>query len=124
MLVLPPPDGDEITTIIGVIQDSPAVDNNEKILLHISIRLNENVIVRNHFNKEWGYEERHGDNPIEAKKTFEVLILAEPAFYKIAVNGKHFCTFNHRMPLEMGKFFVINGQCQIQQAQLVMPRNH
>ena len=102
------------------IQDSPSVTNNEKVILHISIRLDEDEIVRNHFNTKWGHEERHGNNPIEANKTFEVLILAEPALYKIAVNGKHFCTFNHRMPLEMGKFFVINGKCQIQQAQLVM----
>lgn len=98
--------------------------NNEKILLHISIRLDEDEIVRNHFNIKWGHEERHGKNPIEVHKTFEILILAEPALYKIAVNGKHFCTFNHRLPLEMGKFFVISGKCQIQEAQVVVNVNY
>lgn len=88
-------------------------------MLHISIRLDEDEIVRNHYNIKWGHEERHGDNPIEARATFELLILAEPACYKIAVDGEHFCTFNHRMPLNMAKFLVINGQCQIQQAQII-----
>lgn len=90
----------------------------------MSIRLDEDEIVRNHYNKEWGHEERHGDNPIDDHETFEILILAEPALYKIAVNGKHFCTFNHRMPLHMGKFLVIGGVCQIQEAQIVMEGNH
>lgn len=84
-------------------------------MLHLSIRSQDNAIVRNHYhNKQWGNEERSGQNPIQANEPFEILILAEDISYKIAVNGIHFCQFNHRLPLNLAKFISIEGSCEIQ----------
>lgn len=84
-------------------------------MLHLSIRPSENVIVRNHWqNKSWGTEERNGDFPILTNETFEIIILAEEIQYKIAVNGKHFCLFDHRLPLHQGHFISISEGCSIE----------
>lgn len=84
-------------------------------MLHLSIRPENNAIVRNHYhNKKWGKEETSGNSSIQANQPFEILILAEAVNYKIAVNGQHFCEFNHRLPLNLAKFISIEGACEIQ----------
>lgn len=83
-------------------------------MLHISVRPQENAIVRNHFKSQaWGTEERHGGNPIQAHQSFEIAITAEHSVYRIAVNGLHFCTFSHRLPLNLARFVSISGTCTV-----------
>ena len=97
------------------IQQGPALKPLDNVLLLLSIRPENNAIVRNHYhNKKWGNEEKSGYSPITANQPFEILILAEPMIYKIAVNGQHFCQFNHRLPLNLAKFISIEGACEIQ----------
>lgn len=68
------------------------------------------MIVRNHYqNFTWGPEERYGHSPIYFGQPFDILVLAEYSQYKIAVNGNHFCTFGHRIPLEKMSFVSISG---------------
>lgn len=69
------------------------------------------VVVRNHYqNYSWGPEERHGHNPIYYNQPFDLLVLAEHSQYKIAINGVHFCTFTHRIPLQRVTFVSVSGE--------------
>lgn len=83
-------------------------------MLHISVRPQENCIVRTHLkNQVQGPEERHGGNPIQAHQSFEMAITAEPSFYKIDINGQYFATFAHRLPMNLARFISISGTCTI-----------
>jgi hypothetical protein len=83
-------------------------------MLHISVRPQENAIVRNHFkNQSWGNEERHGGCPIQAHQSFEIGITAEHSMYRITVNGQHFTTFSHRLPLNLVRYISIIGTCTV-----------
>lgn len=80
----------------------------------MSLRPKEHALVRNHWqNKSWGPEERHGHFPVYFGQTFDILVLAEHHQYKIAVNGVHFCTFTHRIPLTRVRFVDVSGQGSI-----------
>ena len=83
-------------------------------MLHISVRAQENAIIRNTFkNQVWGAEERHGGSPIQAHQSFEIAITAEHSMFRISVNSQHFCTFSHRLPLNLARFISIDGTCTI-----------
>jgi hypothetical protein len=83
-------------------------------MLHLSVRPQENVIIRNHLkNQVWGNEERHGGNMIQANQSFEIAITAEHSMYRISVNGQHYCTFSHRLPLNLARFVSISGTCTV-----------
>lgn len=88
----------------------------------MSIRPQENCIVRNHFkNQVWGNEERHGGMPIQWQESFEISITPEASLFRIAVNGNHFCTFIYRLPISMAQFVSIDGACTIQYINLDEP---
>ncbi|XP_052872925.1 galectin-9C-like isoform X1 [Anopheles cruzii] len=96
------------------IQSGAATNPRDDVTLHISIRPNENVIVRNTLQSQVvGPEERYGGCPIRYGEGFDLLILAEASQYKIAINGAHFCTFGHRLPLHMARFISVSGNCVI-----------
>lgn len=58
----------------------PSADVN----LHLSIRPEQNAIVRNHYqNGHWGSEERSGGCPIRDHEQFEILILAQNNCFKV-----------------------------------------
>lgn len=97
------------------VQTGPALRPSDDINLHLSIRLNDNVIVRNHMkNQYWGTEERIGGCPIVRGQFVEMLILAQSHSFKVAINGKHFCEFNHRLPLNLARFIYIDGEMTIE----------
>lgn len=84
-------------------------------MLHLSIRPQENAIIRNTLsNQQYGSEERYGGCPIQANESFEITIVAEAAFYKISVNGQHFCTFNHRLSMHLAQYISVSGTGNIQ----------
>lgn len=114
---------------------------SDDVNLHMSVRPNENAIVRNGMIRQsWGTEERHGGCPIGYGTQFEILILAETdqfkvwfisfynfkpksnkkklIFLQIAVNGRHFCEFRHRMPLSSARFINVSGQVKISSIKL------
>lgn len=66
------------------IQSGPTIQSGD-INLHLSIRPNSNVIVRNHFYQNiWGTEERFGGCPIRYNEQFELIILAESTVFKVS----------------------------------------
>lgn len=104
------------------IQSGAALRPRDDTVLHLSIRPQENSVIRNHFdNQVWGSEERHGGMPIKWEDSFELTIGAEPSLFRIAIDGKHFCTFNYRLPISMAQFVSIDGGCTIQYINLDEP---
>ena len=84
-------------------------------MLHLSIRPQQQAIVRNHFfNKRFGSEELGGGFPVRVNESFEITIVAEAALYKVLVNGQNFCTFNHRLPMHLAQYIVVRGAGDIQ----------
>lgn len=68
------------------IQSTPAISPLDDVNLHLSVRPNENDIVRNHHTQHnWGPEERSGACPIQYSSTFELLILAEHDKFKVFI---------------------------------------
>ncbi|XP_055532236.1 galectin-4-like [Wyeomyia smithii] len=96
------------------IQTGAALNPRDDVALHISIRPNEYAIVRNTLQRQvWGTEERHGGCPIHYGQQFTLLVAIEVNFFKIVINGNHFCTFNHRMSVHLARFISISGGCVI-----------
>ncbi|XP_035899227.1 galectin-9 isoform X2 [Anopheles stephensi] len=92
------------------LQAGAAVNPRDDVPLHISIRPNEHAIVRNSIqNQVVGAEERYGGCPIRYGESFDMLILAETLQYKIAINGVHFCTFAHRLPVHNARYISVSG---------------
>lgn len=96
------------------IQGGAALSPRDDVALHMSVRPSENIIVRNHLvNHVWGTEERFGGCPIRPGQHFDLLILAEHAAWKIAVNNQHFCLFNHRVSVTKAQYISMDGDCRI-----------
>lgn len=103
----------EIRCSINV-QSGAALKPRDDTMLQVDIRPQENAIVRNHLlNLVSGAEERYGGNPIQAHQSFEIAITAEHSQYRITINGQHFCTFTHRLPLTQARYVSISGTCTI-----------
>ncbi|XP_070571366.1 galectin-8-like [Ptychodera flava] len=91
------------------------------VAFHLAVRMKEGVIVRNTLeNEKWQTEERAVTCfPFKAGENFELLILAEKENYKIAVNGKHFVEYKHRMkPLKKIDTLHIYGDVTIKSINL------
>lgn len=96
------------------LQSGAALKPRDDVMLHISVRPQENAIIRNHLKSQvYGIEERHGGNPIQAHQSFELAITAEHSIFRIEVNGQHFCTFAHRLPVNLIRYVSISGTCTI-----------
>ena len=95
-------------------KNTAAVSGNDDIMFHTSIRPRDGVIVRNHFQYgRWGMEERYGPCQVRKNQTFEIVILAELQYYKIAVNGHHLGVFRHRLPLHLVQFIHVSGDVTV-----------
>jgi len=91
---------EDIVRLVINLQNGEGPDN---IPFHISIRFDERpkVVVRNtKVDGAWGDEERDGDFPFDELEKFEALILIERDEYKVAINGRHFTCYGHRVPFE------------------------
>jgi hypothetical protein len=98
--------------VIDFKPDSSHHDHN--LIFHISMRPNENAIVRNSYQHGcWGHEERGGHNQIRAYEMFDIAITAEHDHYRLTFNHQHFGVFRHRMPLHMVNFFRVSGAVTI-----------
>ncbi|KAL8592588.1 hypothetical protein ACOMHN_026518 [Nucella lapillus] len=107
--------------IQGVVQDTQAAERfsinlceGEKVTpncaLHFNPRFNDGCIVRNAMEHgNWGSEERGGGMPIMRGQPFEIIIMCAPTGYFVAVNGRHFTEFKHRMPMSKVKYLNIEG---------------
>lgn len=73
------------------IKTGPILQPADDVNLHLSVRPNEQAIVRNNMvHQGWGAEERHGGCPIGYGQPFEILILAESDQFKVWLRNFHF----------------------------------
>jgi galectin-9 len=94
--------------------NSPAMSIGQDIMFHLSVRRDENKLIRNSFiNKRWGDEERYGKLSVKLGDPFEIVILAEMEFYKIAINGIHIGVFRHRLPMNLVQFINVSGDTTV-----------
>lgn len=95
-------------------QLGPNLNPRDDIALHISPRFAEGIITRNNIvSMRWGPEENDGPLWIKPGTSFEIIILCEYNCYKIAVNGRHFTEFAHRLPYNKVTHLVIDGEVLI-----------
>lgn len=91
------------------------------IALHLDVRLNygdsHHVVVRNHYKAgTWGREERGVSYfPFRPNQNFDILILVDPASFKVAVNNQHFVEFNHRLPIQSANTLSVTGDVRLTQ---------
>lgn len=87
------------------------------IPFHISVRFNENVIIRNSLTKGvgWGTEERqnhlipnNSPNPIRKGFDFKITIFIDTGMFYVSLDDKPFCYFPHRQPLSVIQRLIIS----------------
>lgn len=61
----------------------------------------------------WGAEEREGGFPFARGGNYEILILIDPAEFKVAVNGTHFTSMRHRNGMHDGNTLGVEGDVTI-----------
>ncbi|XP_043522874.1 spidroin-2-like [Frieseomelitta varia] len=96
-------------------QLGPTLNPRDDIAIHVSPRFTEGFITRNHIvSMTWGLEENDGPMWIQPGQEFEILLLCDFPSYKIAINGRHFAEFVHRLPYEKVTHLVIDGDVEVQ----------
>ncbi|XP_076441939.1 galectin-4-like [Babylonia areolata] len=113
---------DKQIQIQGVVQDNSAANGfsinlceqagmEPNCSMHFNPRFSQGCVVRNAMEDGcWGWEERDGGMPIMKGQPFEIIILCASSGYFIAVNGRHFTEFKHRLPMAKAKYLFIDGQ--------------
>ncbi|XP_003493369.1 collagen alpha-1(I) chain [Bombus impatiens] len=96
-------------------QLGPTLNPRDDIAIHVSPRFAEGFITRNHIvSMTWGPEENDGPMWIQPGQEFEMFLLCDFPCYKIAINGRHFAEFVHRLPYEKVTHLVIDGDVEVQ----------
>uniref|UniRef100_A0AAG5D347 Galectin n=1 Tax=Anopheles atroparvus TaxID=41427 RepID=A0AAG5D347_ANOAO len=87
------------------LQLGPEVEPRDDTALHLSIRPSERRIVRNTYVDQcWQNEERSGGCPISVGEPFTLEIRVKDLHYSIWINDEKYCTFAHRLPIDMVNF--------------------
>ncbi|XP_065073560.1 galectin-4-like [Ochlerotatus camptorhynchus] len=89
-----------------LLQSGAAVNPRDDTPLHISIRPGDKIIVRNSFvGGAWQKEERDGKCSVGTSgESFELQIKVKESYYTLKVDGKKFCKFKHRLPIDQTRF--------------------
>lgn len=86
----------------------------DDIAFHISVRPLEYAIVRNSFQYyNWCNEERFGSCPIVRGQPYEMEIHVEYDRFNVRINGNHFCSFQHRIPIQRISHIRIAGDTNL-----------
>ncbi|XP_049834573.1 galectin-6-like isoform X1 [Schistocerca gregaria] len=86
------------------------------IALHVNPRFDERRLVRNvRMAGTWGEEESSASWPFPMGRQlpFALLIYATTDVYYIAINGRHYCTYTHRIPLQKVQVVHISGDVEV-----------
>lgn len=86
------------------------------IALHVNPRFDERRLVRNaRLAGVWGQEESSASwrFPMGRQQPFVLLIYATADVYYIAINGRHYCTYSHRIPLQKVQVVNIQGDVEV-----------
>ncbi|XP_011265348.1 spidroin-2 isoform X2 [Camponotus floridanus] len=95
-------------------QLGPTLNPRDDIAIHVSPRFPEGFVTRNSIESmNWGMEENSGPLWIQPGQKFEMMILCDYHCYKIAINGRHFAEFAHRLPFIKVTHLVIDGDVEI-----------
>ncbi|KAL6431756.1 hypothetical protein ACFW04_007347 [Cataglyphis niger] len=95
-------------------QLGPTLNPRDDIAIHVSPRFPEGFVTRNSIESmTWGVEENSGPLWIHPGQKFEMIILCDYHCYKIAINGRHFAEFAHRLPFIKVTHLVIDGDVEI-----------
>lgn len=95
-------------------------DPNSDKALHLSIRFDQNCVVRNHQEYgQWGREERLGVFPFSIGRDFTMMIAVERNNYRIAVNNQHCWDFRHRLPFERVKSLAMDGRVDVHEVDFI-----
>ncbi|KAL5008804.1 hypothetical protein ScPMuIL_014385 [Solemya velum] len=90
------------------------LEPQEDTALHFNARFNEFRVIRNSLEYgNWGSEECHGSFPFKMGVLFEVVIDVNYQYYKISVDGRHFCDFRHRIPIQRVNTVTVEKGIQI-----------
>ena len=91
---------------------------NTDIAFHFGVQFRNLYVVRNSRVKgEWGWEDK--SDPIDPiclfpfTEAFDIIVRIESNRYVVKVNGRPFCYFDHRIPLEFVKGLSITGDLTI-----------
>ncbi|XP_042298752.1 galectin-9C-like [Sceloporus undulatus] len=84
------------------------------IAFHFNPRLDEGCVVGNTLERgTWQHEERKPEMPFRKGHPFEIRVLVNSISFKVAVNGKHFLEFRHRIPLSRVDTIGISGGVEV-----------
>ena len=91
-------------------------NSSSDIAFQFNPRFKEHVVVRNtRLSGVWGKEERlPGVLPLTPGMTFELLFLVQEHSFKVAVNGKHFIEFHHRIPYQSVGLLQVDGEVSLE----------
>ncbi|XP_049867318.1 tectonin beta-propeller repeat-containing protein isoform X2 [Pectinophora gossypiella] len=84
-----------------------------EIPLHFNVRFDENTVVCNtKIFGSWGSEERH-ELPLARGQEFSIKILCDVQGFRIMVNDKTFCFYEHRLSPESITSVLVKGQLKL-----------
>lgn len=97
-------------------QTGPSFNPRDDLALHLSPCFTPPRIIRNTLRHgAWGLEEAWGNGTIlNPHQPFEIMILAEPDQFKIAINGAHYCEFKYRIPYQEITHLTIDGDVNVE----------
>ncbi|KAG7202816.1 hypothetical protein KM043_009973 [Ampulex compressa] len=96
-------------------QLGPTLNPRDDIAIHVSPRFSEGFVTRNSIESmSWGMEENEGPMWIQPGQEFEIIILCDHNCFKIAINGRHFTEFYHRLPYLRITHLVIDGDVEVE----------
>lgn len=102
-------------------QTGPSINPRDNLALHLSPCFTPPRVVRNSLQHgAWGLEEAWGNGTVvNPHEPFEIMILAEPEQFKIAINGMHYCDFRHRIPFQEITNLTIDGDVDIDRISII-----
>ncbi|XP_029468448.1 galectin-9 isoform X2 [Rhinatrema bivittatum] len=85
------------------------------IAFHFNPRFTEGgyVVCNSKERETWGTEERKYEIPFHKGHHFEIRILTKSCSFMVAVNGKHFLEYRHRMPLARVDTLAVSGNVDL-----------
>ncbi|KAH3824704.1 galectin-4-like isoform X1 [Dreissena polymorpha] len=82
------------------LQCGSSTDPRSDCALAFTPRFSEQQAGRNSLqNGCWGLEESHGSVTFRLGENVDMSIVVHAGYYTVMVNGRHFCDYNHRIPL-------------------------
>ncbi|CAH1641945.1 unnamed protein product [Spodoptera littoralis] len=102
------------------LQCGPKMYPGEDIAFHFNPRFDTNILVRNHYaGSKWGTEETSSGVPMNKGECFEILIYCYYYRFKVEVNGKCVCEFNHHIPFGKITHIMVEGDLTIDEISFV-----